>query len=63
MIAWLLPGLLAPQRTLVANLLAGFIVDIAVVSAVKALIKRRWVEVVTKHLMARCLAWQFTGSQ
>ncbi len=38
--AWLLPGLTPYQRTLVANLLAGFVVDILVVGAIKGIVKR-----------------------
>jgi hypothetical protein len=38
--AWLLPGLTPYQRTLVANLLAGFVVDILVVGTIKGIVRR-----------------------
>jgi len=37
---WLLPGLTPYQRTLVANLLVGFLFDLIVVGTVKGIVKR-----------------------
>jgi hypothetical protein len=37
---WLLPGLTPYQRTLVANLLAGFVVDVIVVGTIKGIVRR-----------------------
>jgi hypothetical protein len=37
---WLLPGLTPYQRTLVANLLAGFVVDVVVVGTIKGIVRR-----------------------
>ena len=40
LVVWLLPGLTPYQRTLVANLLAGFVVDIIVVGTIKGIVRR-----------------------
>ena len=37
---WLLPGLTPYQRTLVGNLLAGFVVDVMVVGTIKGIVRR-----------------------